>query len=76
MRDEDVDKAWILYHGIKRSNVILDMERDEIRIRNFKKNQKSIRYKAGSKIQHTVISQRLVLWFRCNGKMDGSHQIK
>lgn len=47
MRDDGVDKAWVLYHGIKRSNVILDMERDEIRIRNFKKNQKSFWYKAG-----------------------------
>lgn len=47
MRDDGVDKAWILYHGIKGSNVILDMERDEIRIRNFKTNQKSIWYEAG-----------------------------
>lgn len=37
MRDDGVDDAWILYHGIKGSNAILDMERDEKRIRNFKK---------------------------------------
>lgn len=47
MSDDGVDKAWIPYHGIKGSNVILDMERDEIRIRNFKKNRKSIWSKAG-----------------------------
>lgn len=47
MRDDGVDKAWILHQGIKGSNVILDMERDEITIRNFKENRKSIWYKAG-----------------------------